>query len=113
MKPTMPLKEFNNLFVVEYSITQKATNVVTVTEMLNKNRTNLVRGSSLDYVPVAFAASHEDASKFAQRLCEHLEQLAHLDNQTTKTQEDLRFLLGSAEDRLWGILMEKGKSEAE
>lgn len=102
MKPTLSLKEFDNLFVVEYSVSQNLTNIMTVSEMLNNNRGNLERKISSDYVPVAFTFTHERATALAQALHENIEQ-------ANKVEDERHSLLQRSEDELWSLFRKSRK----
>ncbi len=49
----LELEEFNQLFIVEYSVSQNSVGVKSVNEMLEANRLNLARQRASDYLPVA------------------------------------------------------------
>lgn len=43
------------LFFLEYSISQDAFNVLSVEEMIDKNKQAIARNQQTDYIPIAFA----------------------------------------------------------
>jgi len=57
-------KEIMDLFVVEYSVSQKAFNLCTVREMLDHNcRMILSHKTSNDYLVVGIAESYDEANR--------------------------------------------------
>lgn len=55
-------------WVVEYSGTQKAFHIETLTEALRSNRRQFADGGMVDYVPLAIVSSHDEASELCDRL---------------------------------------------
>lgn len=54
---------FNSL-VVEFSVKQQAFHKETIADMLNNNIQNILSKKEVDYIPIGFFDSHEDADKF-------------------------------------------------
>jgi hypothetical protein len=110
MRKTFPLEEFNNLYVVEYSIEQNTTNVITVTEMLNKNRENLARQNSMDYVPIAFTVTRDEAVALAQALQDNINKM---NAQHIQLDEERYWLYSKSEDTLWRFLSTRKPDDEE
>ena len=55
------IKKIENIFVIEYSVEQNSFHVSTVGEMIEANRRKLAQLISTDYIPVALAASYDEA----------------------------------------------------
>jgi hypothetical protein len=94
----LQLEQFNQLFVVEYSIQQNASNVRTVNVMVENDRQNLARRISSDYVPVAIMGTHNDAIALS-------ESLGRIIAQHIKVESERNLLLECSEDKLWVYLM--------
>jgi hypothetical protein len=92
----LQLEQFNQLWVVEYSVEQNAFNVRTVNEMLENNRKNLAGRISTDYVPIAFTVNHEKAIALSESLRDNISQQIKVD---AKRAEILMF----SEDDLWAF----------
>src|SRR5438309_1392985 len=99
------LEEFDKLWAIEYSVRQRAFSVRTVNEMLENNRTNLKGDISVDYSPVAFTYTRDDADELVDKLKKNRDQQAslRLNYQTSKAMADAEriSLLERSEDRLW------------
>jgi hypothetical protein len=99
------LQEFDQLFAIEYSVVQDAFNVRTVSEMLENNRANVLRRTSLDYVPIAFTDSREDADDVVRKLRDNIyEQSVRTETyeaETTKSESDRLQLIEHCDDMLW------------
>lgn len=92
----LQLSQFNQLWVVEYSVEQNAFNVRTVNEMVDNNRQNLARRISSDYAPIAFTSTHEKAVALSESLRDNIAQHIQIDSERNR-------LLGFSEDELWGF----------
>ncbi len=55
-------------YVVEWSPSQQQIHIFTVEEMLEKNLGLYLKDKQVDYFPLAFAASHAEASKICREL---------------------------------------------
>jgi|SRR6266404_6885719 len=99
------LEEFDELWAVEYSVRQRAFSVRTVNEMLENNRSNLEADNSVDYSPIAFTYTRDDADELIDKLKRNRDQQASalLMYKTSKAMADAEriSLLERSEDRLW------------
>ena len=50
--------------VVEFSLSQKAFNKITMSEMFDKNMGNIMKRKQTDYLPIAFFKTDVDADAF-------------------------------------------------
>ena len=101
----LQLEEFNQLSVVVYSVSQNASEVRTVNEMLENNRRNVFREIPSDYVPIAVTYTTEEAyelaEKFRQSIDERNAKRTVYEADTTQGDKERLELLEFSEDRLW------------
>ena len=101
----LQLDEFNQLWVVVYSVCQNASEVRTVNEMLESNRRNLFREISSDYMPIAITYTSEEAyelaEKFRQSVDEKNAKREAYEADMSKGDERRLELLEFSEDKLW------------
>ena len=64
------------MFVIEYSVRQKAFHVQDLQEMLTKNIMNSIKKVSLDYQVIGFADSRESADDFIESLRDEYEEFS-------------------------------------
>ncbi len=68
------IKNFRELYVVEYSLSQQAFNVSTVDEMLDKNCRMILRHhTSNDYLVIGIAETREEASNLVTAFRKYLD----------------------------------------
>ena len=101
----LQLEEFNQLWVVVYSVSQNASEVRTVNEMLETNRRNVFREIPGDYVPIAVTYTSEEAYELAEKFRRSVDEkeakrAAH-EGEMAKGDKDPLRLLESSEDKLW------------
>ena len=96
----LKLEEFNQLFVVEYSISQNSVGVKSVNEMLDSNRQAISQKLSSDYLPVAFFASREEAVEMSNKLTDNIREIAA---QLTKFDSERDRMFDDTEDKLWSF----------
>ena len=94
----LELKEFNDLFVVEYSITQNNVSVKSVNDMLHANRRAISKGLTSDYLPVAFFTSREEAVEMSNKLTDSISEMI---TAQSKFDSDRKRLFDDSEDKLW------------
>jgi hypothetical protein len=99
------LEEFNQLWVVEYSVSQRAFSVRTVSEMLEYNRSNVLEEVPVDYLPIGFTYTRADAETVVGKLRENIDQQAYrrakYEAITAKSEADRLQLMEHCDDRLW------------
>lgn len=59
------MNDINKMYVVEWSITDKNTNIQSISEMLTGNLNAILNGGNTSYIPIAIVSSGMEASKFA------------------------------------------------
>lgn len=99
------LEEFNQLWVIEYSVSQKAFSVRTVSEMLENNRSNVLQEVSVDYLPVGFTHSRDDADSAVSKLGENIDQQSirrlKYETDSSKAAVDRLEMMENFDDKLW------------
>lgn len=65
-------KNVNEIYVIEYSVSQKSFHAHTLQEMINTNRSIVSEGRSLDYLPIGFAQAHEGVEPMIELLKKQL-----------------------------------------
>jgi hypothetical protein len=99
------LEEFNQLWVVEFSVSQKAFNVRTVTEMLENNRSNVLQEISVDYSPIGFTYTREDADAVVDRLRKNIDdqtvRRANYETVSAQSEADRLQLMEHCDDTVW------------
>lgn len=94
----MELKQFNSLFVVEYSVSQNSVSVKSVNDMLHANRRMISNGLTSDYMPVAFFTDRDDAVEMSNKLTENISEMVASQQ---KFDSDRNGLFDRSEDKLW------------
>ncbi|MGB7207695.1 MAG: hypothetical protein WBD27_03450 [Pyrinomonadaceae bacterium] len=98
----LELREFNELFVVEYSVSQNSVLVKSVTDMVHANRRAIDNGLSSDYLPVAFFAERDNAIEWSNKLIDNITKMVESQN---KFHTDRKKLFTDTEDGLWKHFM--------
>lgn len=106
----LELEEFNQLFVIEYSVSQNAVGVKTVNEMLEANRNALSQGLSSDYLPVAFFESREKAVEMSNKLTDNIREM---NSHHTKLTDERNEMFDRSEDSLWSYFFKKNNKAQE
>jgi hypothetical protein len=108
------LEEFNQLWVIEYSVSQKAFSVRTVSEMLENNRANVLQEVPVDYLPIGFTHSRDDADKAVSRLGENIDKQAlrrlKYDTDSANAEADRLRMMESCDDKLWAHFTTSSRS---
>ena len=99
------LEEFNQLWVVEYSVSQNAFAVRTVSEMLENNRLNVLRNVVVDYLPIGFTDNRDEAAQVVEKLRDNIDKQAvrrvRYETDAAESEGDRLHLMEHCDDRLW------------
>lgn len=98
----LELEEFNQLCVVEYSVSQNSVSVRSVNEMLEANRRNLSQQRGSDYLPVVFTQTHNEAVELSNKLTDNISELVA---QQTKLESERGKVFIDSEDKLWSFFI--------
>lgn len=58
---------FDELFVVEFSLSQRCFHKHTITQMIKTNQENMMKRRQTDYIPVGVFKSNEEADMFISK----------------------------------------------
>lgn len=72
----MPDKEIEDLWVAEYSLSQKAIHVQTVREACSRNIEAALNNRATDYLVIGLGESHEEASRIAKSFRTRIESVS-------------------------------------
>jgi len=62
------MKNLGKMFAAEWSIVQNCANILTVDEMLERNRKCFISGETPGFVPLTIFSTHQECNEFLEAL---------------------------------------------